>query len=78
MKNKIYYTIEKQLANLDGVEETNGLADINLYEMRNNEPIKIGELIIQIGFMSNEEEISDFIDEFVPEYNTDNIEFIRL
>ncbi len=76
--NKIYYTIEKQLANLDGFEETNGLADINLYEMRNNEPIRIGELIIQVGFMSTEEEISDYIDEFLPEYDTDKIEFIRL
>ena len=78
MKNKMYYTIEKQLANLDGIEETNGLADINLYKIENNELIKVGELIIQTGFMSNEEEISDFIDEFIPEYDTDKIEFIKL
>lgn len=74
----MYYTIEKQLANLDGIEETNGLADINLYKIENNELIKVGELIIQTGFMSNEEEISDFIDEFIPEYDTDKIEFIKL
>ena len=74
----MYYTIEKQLANLDGIEETNGLADINLYKIENNELIKAGELIIQTGFMSNEEEISDFIDEFIPEYDTDKIEFIKL
>ena len=74
----MYYTIEKQLANLDGIEETNGLADINLYKIENNELIKAGELIIQTGFMSNEEEISNFIDEFIPEYDTDKIEFIKL
>lgn len=74
----MYYTIEKQLANLDGIEETNGLADINLYKIENNELIKVGELIIQTGFMSNEEEISDFIDEFIPEYDTNKIEFIKL
>ena len=78
MKTKLYYTIEKQLENLDGVEETNGLADINLYEMKNNIPIRIGNLCIKIGFMGIEEEISDFIDEFVPEYDTDKIQFIRL
>ena len=74
----MYYTIEKQLANLDGIEETNGLADINLYKIENNELIKTGKLIIQTGFMSNEEEISDFIDEFITEYDTDKIEFIKL
>jgi hypothetical protein len=76
--NKIYYTVEKQLANLDGIKETNGLADINLYKVKNNELIKIGELIIQTGFYNNEEEISDFIDEFISKYNTDKIEFIKL
>lgn len=78
MNTKLYYTLEKQISNLDNVEETNGLADVNLYKIENNEPIKIGELIIQLGFYSTEEEISDFIDEFVPEYDTDKIEFIKL
>lgn len=76
--NNIYYTVEKQLDDIDGIGTTNGLADIYLYKIENNEPIKIGELCQKIGFMGIEEEISDFIDEFVPEYNTDKIKFIRL
>lgn len=78
MKDKIYYTVEKQLDDIDGIGTTNGLADIYLYIMKNNTPIRIGNLCIKIGFMGIEEEISDFIDEFVPEYNTDKIKFIRL
>ena len=37
MKNKIYYTVEKQLDDIDGVGTTNGLADVDLYEIHNNE-----------------------------------------
>lgn len=64
MKNKIYYTVEKQLDDIDGIGTTNGLADIYLYEIRENIPIRIGDLKMKVGFYSYEEEISDFIDEF--------------
>lgn len=76
--DNIYYTVEKQLNDIDGVGTTNGLADIYIYIMKNNIPVRIGDLCIKIGFMGIEKEISDFIDEFVPEYDTDKIEFIRL
>ena len=78
MKNKIYYVVEKQLDDIDGIGTTNGLADIYLYEIRKNIPINIGDLKIKTGFYTYEEEISDFIDEFVPEYDSNNIELIRL
>ena len=78
MIDNIYYTVEKQLDDIDGIGTTNGLADIYLYVMKNNTPIRIGDLCIKIGFMGIEEEISDFIDEFVPEYDSNKLKFIRL
>lgn len=76
--NKIYYTVEKQLDDIDGIGTTNGLADIYLYRIENNIPIRLGVVYIKTGFYTYEEEISDFIDEFVPEYDSNNIELIRL
>ena len=83
MKNKIYYTAEKDLAFDGQIEYTTGLTDIYLYKIENNELVTIGNLTNKADshgdyLLTNEETISDFIDEFVPEYNTDNIEFIRL
>ena len=51
MIDNIYYTVEKQLDDIDGIGTTNGLADIYLYIMKNNTPIRIGNLCIKIGFM---------------------------
>lgn len=76
--SKIYYVVEKQLDDIDGIGTTNGLEDIYLYEIRKNIPISIGDLKIKTGFYSYEEEISDYIDEFLPEIDSDKIEMIRL
>lgn len=76
--NKIYYTVEKQLDDIDGVGTTNGLADIYLYQIVHNNLFRLGVIHIKTGFYTYEEEISNFIDEFVPEYDSNNIELIKL
>ena len=76
--NKIYYVVKKQLDIIDGVTTVNGLAFISLYKINKNILIKIGELYTKIGFYSNEEEISDYIDEFLPEYDSELVKLDRL
>lgn len=75
---KLYYTVEKQLDDIDGIGTINGLRDIYLYKIENNIPKLLGEIPSYTDIMSSEEEISDFIDEFVPELNSNNIELIKL
>lgn len=80
---KIYYVVEKQLESDGQVEYTTGLKDIILYKIVKNTPIVIGELKcasdeLGVYFKTNHEEISDYIDEFLPEYNSDKCEFIQL
>jgi len=64
MKN-IYYTITKQLENIDGFEEVNGYKDVNVYEIRDNKLIKILGLEL-VNAQTTEEEI---LDELPEEFN---------
>ena len=76
-KNKtIYYTVEVELDYFDGIGTTNGLKTISMYTVKNNKLIGLGELKSKIG-LSSEEEISDYIDEFLPD-NSNLIELVRL
>lgn len=45
MKN-IYYTVSKQLNDVDGFEETNGWKDISVYEINNSKLVKVFDLEI--------------------------------
>jgi hypothetical protein len=74
----IYYTVEIELDYFDEIGTTNGLKTISMYTVKNNKLIGLGELKSKIGFYSSEEEISDYIDEFLPEYNSNLIELVRL
>lgn len=78
-KNKtIYYTVEIELDYFDEIGTTNGLRTINMYAIKNNKLIGLGELKSKIGFYSSEEEISDYIDEFLPEYDSNLVELVQL
>ena len=81
--NKIYYTVELILEQIsDNIQEYTGYRNIYLYNIENNIPIKIGEILSKSQALmldiTTEEEISDFIDEFVPEIDTNKIQFIQL
>jgi len=45
--NKFYYTVTKQLDNVDGFEETNGYKDISVYRVKNNELVKVLDLELE-------------------------------
>lgn len=77
---KIYYTVEKEI--IDN-EYVTGIKTINIYKIDKNIPILLGEIKSasdDLGnyFKNSQEEISDYIDDFLPEYDTNNIEFIQL
>ena len=40
----LYYTTEKQLQDIDGIEETTGIKDISLYDIVDNKPILVIEI----------------------------------
>ena len=76
--NKIYYTVEKQLDDIDGIGTTNGLKDILVYTIINE---KIEELLYlenQLNTKNTEKLIIDFINKFIPGINCNNIELIKL
>lgn len=77
---KIYYTVEREI--IDN-EYVTGIKTINIYKIDKNIPILLGEIKSasdDLGnyFKNSQEEISDYIDEFLPEYDTNNMEFIQL
>ena len=77
---KIYYTVEKEIKDNEYVT---GIKTINIYKIDKNIPILLGEIKSasdDLGnyFNNSQEEISDYIDDFLPEYDTNNIEFTQL
>jgi len=77
---KIYYTVEKEI--IDN-EYVTGIKTINIYKIDKNIPILLGEIKSasdDLGnyFKNSQEEISDYIDDFLPEYDTNNMEFTQL
>lgn len=74
----IYYTVEIELDYFDEIGTTNGLKTINMYTVKNNKLILLGSLTGKLGFYSTEEEISDFIDEFLPKYDSNLVKLERL
>lgn len=78
MKNKLYYVVEKQLDDIDDIGTTNGLKNICLYEIKNDNIEEILYLKDIDNNNSSIETLKEFIDEFVSEYDTDKIEFVKL
>ena len=77
IKNKIYYTVEKQLDDIDGVGTTNGLADIHLYKIQDNEIVYLDDITIDTTF-NYEDQIFDHMGEFFHEFETSKIELGKL
>ncbi len=76
----LYYTVEKEIENNEYVT---GIKNITIYKIVKNKPINIGELKSisnDLGnyFKTSQEEISDYIDEFLPEYDSNKLNFIQL
>ncbi len=69
----LYYTVTKQLVNIDGFEETNGYKDISVYEIVNNKPNFLFQLEVS-NECSSKEEILDNLDSNV----YDNVKLIEL
>ena len=44
MNNILYYTVEKQLQDVDGIEETTGLKTVNVYSIVDNKIVKFFDL----------------------------------
>jgi hypothetical protein len=87
-KKKIYYTVEKELQDIDGIGETTGNKKILVYDIVNNKPEQLLEIdsfnednsedsIYHIldAHMSGEVDEEDKIDLGV---NIDDIEFVQL
>ena len=62
----LYYTVVKQLENIDGFEETNGYKDINVYSIKNDKLVTILTLEV-VNTVSTEEEILDELPEHISE-----------
>jgi len=75
MKKKLYYTVEKELQDLDGFEETTGNKTITCYDMVNNEPKIFCEIETQ-NTENSEVEIQEYLDN--NGYGDEEFEFIIL
>jgi hypothetical protein len=79
MKKIIYFVVTFQLEDIDGIKETNGNKDIYLYEIIDNKPINIGNLVA-----NNESGSMEAIDEWIIDNPTEKlnsdtlVEFIEL
>jgi len=62
----LYYTVEKELQDIDGIEETTGYKFVRLYDIVNNKPLLIAE-ITGDNENSNLDEINLFIEETMME-----------
>lgn len=59
--NILYYTVEKQLIDIDGIKETDGWKDITVYTIEDNIPKIMCKLTV-LNENSTEEEIQTWLD----------------
>ena len=70
MKKKLYYTVEKELRDIDGVEETTGIKTITAYSVVD------GEIKKQFDVeCDNEDNSKDVIDDYLIYNGMDESEF---
>jgi len=62
MKKKLYYVVEKQLQELDGVEETTGWKEVTVYDIVDGVPEVFAKLDLE-NEESTEECIQDYLDD---------------
>ncbi len=75
MIKKLYYTVEKELQDIDGFEETTGNKTITCYYMINNEPKIFCEIETQ-NTENSEVEIQEYLDN--NGYEDEEFDFIIL
>jgi len=75
MKKTLYFVVEKELEDIDGVGTTNGLKEINVYDMINNKP----EVFARLESTNNESS-RDAIHNYLNDngYGDDEFELIQL
>lgn len=75
MKKILYFVVEKKLNEIDGVGTTNGLTDINVYEMVNNRPE--GFVMLRV---TNDKSSRDAINNYLKDhgYGDDEFKLIQL
>ena len=57
---KLYYVIEKEVQDIDDVQECTGYKDVTVYEITDNEPKRITTLTLE-NFTDSQEEIFDWL-----------------
>ena len=72
---KLYYTVEKELQQVDDFEETTGFKTVTVYDIENNIPTKFFELEV-----SNDENTKEAINEYLSDngYEDETFELIQL
>lgn len=75
MKKTLYFVVEKQLDDIDGVGTTNGLKEISVYDMVENKPVVFARIE-----SDNEESSRDAIRNYLEDngYGDDEFELIQL
>lgn len=79
MKKKLYFVVTYQLEEIDEIKETNGMKDIYIYDIVNNEPKLIGNFVA-----NNESGSMEAIDEWIEDNPTETldsdtlVEFVEL
>lgn len=62
----LYYTVEKELQDIDGIEETTGYKTILLYDIVDNKPKLIAEISAENEY-STQDEINFFLENTLQE-----------
>ena len=62
MKKKLYFTVEKELSDVDGIQETTGHKTVTVYEIENNEPKKFFDLDLT-SEQNTKEEIGCYLED---------------
>jgi len=57
---KLYYVIEKEVQDIDDVQECTGYKDVTVYQIIDNEPKRITTLTLE-NFTDSQEEIFDWL-----------------
>ena len=76
MNKKLYYVVEKELEDIDGIGTTNGFKSISLYSIEDNVPISMGV----IDGVHNDTKTNDAIEDYLCDngYGDETFELIQL
>lgn len=75
MNKKLYYVVEKELTDIDGISETTGIKNIIIYDIVNDIPIKLG-IVEADNDYNSETAIADYLSD--NGYSDESFELIQL